>query len=279
MRAARLAIVCAAIGLVVGALTLTRGESHRGATFRDVAYAPPLATPSNLNFGVQVIGRPGPVLLMPVQYRGPGPGIVTITTAPSISGPNASDFTIPAGDDFCNGQTVTEGGGGCWIGVQYDARHAGLETATLNLGANPAASPIALYGFGVAQDTEATGPTGPKGATGPTGPTGPAGQRGRRGPDGIVAIVTCSPRKTSGFRCRQRLVEGTFFTIGRLPISAQIVRGRIVYATGVSSTIGGGRSKLVLARKRPLRRGDYTLVLRRHVGRRLVTTRQQITIS
>jgi hypothetical protein len=47
----------------------------------------------------------------------------------------------------------------------------------------------------------------------------------------------------------------------------------------VSFALGSGRSQLVLADKRPPPHGHYTLVLRRRSGRRLITTRQSMTIG
>jgi hypothetical protein len=112
---------------------------------------PAVSAPSNLDFGPQTTGHPGPVQLLEVKNSGGAPLVFSGAAQISPSG----EFAIPAGDDQCNGQTVPVGQS-CSIGVQFTAAHTGARSATLTLGAsnlpNPPAT-IALTGIGVAPGT------------------------------------------------------------------------------------------------------------------------------
>jgi streptogramin lyase len=141
----------------------------------------------------------------------------------------------------------------------------------------------------IAQNSGPTGPTGPSGptgaaptgATGDTGPTGATGATGATGPAGKVELVSCAmlTKKVKGkaqeqMKCTIKLVTGpvTFKTTGAS--AAVLSRGGLVYATG--SAIGSGRkTKLLLAARRRIREGRYTLTVTH--GR--THQRQKITID
>lgn len=138
----------------------------------------------------------------------------------------------------------------------------------------------------IAQNSGPTGPTGPSGPpgagpTGATGATGPTGATGATGPAGKVELVSCTTltKKVKGkaqeqMKCTIKLVTApvTFNTTGAS--AAVLSRGGLVYATG--SAIGSGRkTKLLLAARRRIREGRYTLTVTH--GR--THQRQTITID
>lgn len=130
---------------------------------------PEVQTATQLGFGSQVPGGVGGVNRLSVANSGQGP--LTFTSAATISGDDASDFSIPTGDDLCNGQTIAPGAS-CQIGVLFIPSEAGVRTATLTLGDNdssPLSATITLTGTGVA----ASAPTPPTTPTTPPGPTAP----------------------------------------------------------------------------------------------------------
>jgi Collagen triple helix repeat (20 copies) len=256
--------------------------SGAGATF--VFTAPVIGGPGGVAFGSQTIAQPGQVQWLPVTNVGQAP--LTFTTGASITGPNASEFAIPAGDDLCNGATVLPGWT-CWVGVQLTAAGSGARSATLTPGQSNANSrpTFALTGTGVASNsgpqgangaTGSQGGQGPAGAQGPAGsdggqgPQGPAGSQGAQGPQGPpgpagpagkVELVTCKTVK-SGNRlkqvCTTKVVTGTvkFTTTGAL--RASLTRRHVTYATGLALRTTHG-IRLLLTPRRRLRHGTYTL--------------------
>jgi hypothetical protein len=181
---------------------------------------------------------------------------VAITAPATISGPNASDFTIPAGADACQNQTLSPEAD-CFVGVRFTPGAVGARSATLTLGPGGASSALAavpLLGTGVAPNS------------------GPAGANGQ------VELVSCRPaggkkgkkshasaRKAT--RCTAKLVSGPVkFTTatgkaGRVTLRRQ---GQLV-ATGIAS--GADGRTLLLSADQQLRPGRYTLTLNRR-GRR-----------
>jgi hypothetical protein len=197
---------------------------------------PTLNTPTQLDFGDQTTGQPGAVSWLTVQNT--SAVSATFTSLAAISGGNAGDFTIPSGDDTCNGRTVTAGNS-CFIGVRFSAGASSGRSATLTLGASnasPKPATVPLLGTGVAANSGpagATGATGADGARGPsgaagadgakgaTGATGPAGPAGATGPNGQVALVSCKSvtirkhhQKHKVKKCATKTVSGpvTFTT-------------------------------------------------------------------
>jgi hypothetical protein len=221
-----------------------------------------------------------------------------LVRAAQISGTNASDFTIPSGDDAYKGQTLAVGAD-CFVGVRFTPGAAGPRSATLTLGAsnsNPTPAALSLLGTGVAPNSGppgATGATGPLGATGATGPlgatgaTGPSGATGATGPtgpagrDGEVELVTCrsvSARSSHGhatthgkaLRCTTKLVAGPVkFTTTGAVTRAVLSRAGVIEASGVAG--GGEVPTMLLSASRGLKAGRYTLTLSgRH--RRMIHT-------
>jgi hypothetical protein len=126
---------------------------------------------------------------------------------------------------------------------------------------------------------------------GPAGPAGPiihAGQSsltGSRGPTGTVTVLRCHTvskdehgRVVLHVLCTYQAVrEGALAVKGTSTARANLLRGAIVYATGTQVGNTNGRSQLILADKRPLRSGRYTLQLRAGHARHATTTTITIT--
>ncbi|MFL5823018.1 MAG: choice-of-anchor D domain-containing protein [Solirubrobacteraceae bacterium] len=269
-----------------------------------------VSSPTALDFGDQTIGERGPVSWLEVQNTGSAP--LHFVSPAQISGTNAADFTIPSGDDLCQGKTLAVGQI-CWVGVRFTPSAIGAESASLALGssnARPMPGAIGLSGAGVPANsgptgatgstgltgstgatattgpkgsTGATGPkgstghTGPKGATGPKGSTGHTGPRGPRGYRGQVEVIRCKTSKRHG---RSREVCSKAPLTGRVvlhsrPAVARLLRGRTVYAAGWTVPLRSSRSELIVAQLRRMPAGRYTLVVLH--GHR--TTRKTITIT
>ena len=250
-----------------------------------------VSLPGSVSFGSQTSAQPGPVLWLEAQNTGSAP--LNVSSPPQIGGADHADFTIPAGDDLCSSQRLSPEQI-CWIGIRFTASAARSEAATLNFPpSNAILTPgtVALTGIGLVPSSGGGGATGPAGATGqtgatgaggapgPRGVTGPRGPKGAVGPVGTVVVLDCfavhkkvNRRVQTSEECTQRLVKGTFFTTGTNPVQAHLTHGRTVYGVGVDFTVSSRRTQIVLGNKRPVRRGAYTLVLRRHRGKRWVTT-------
>jgi hypothetical protein len=80
-------------------------------------------------------------------------------------------------------------------------------------------------------------------------------------------------------KCTGKLVSGPVkFTASASSARATLARAGVVYATGTSASLGHGRSRLLLAERRPVGAGRYTLILARLHGTQWSTTSRQITI-
>ena len=227
------------------------------------------SSPPALTFGLQTVAQAGPVLWLPVLNSGPLD--LTFTGAASISGPNAGDFAIPAGDEQCDGVTL-DPGAECWIGVRFTASTAAAEGATLTLGAsntlNAAPATVALSGTGGAANS---GPVGPAGAPGAPGAQGPAGE---------IELVTCKSVKQK-VKGKEKTVQKCTTQLTSTPMSftattasASVTRAGHVYATG---SLRDGR--LVLRASRALRAGRYTLRLTTGTGASRHTTKRSLTVG
>ena len=156
--------------------------------------APGISGPPSLSFGSQTTGLPGPVSWLQLQSSGQDP--LTFTGEAQVTGADAADFTIPAGDEQCDGRTL-DAGEACWIGVQFTAVADGSQTATLRFGANNAVGTesISLTGTGVPANS---GPAGVTGTNGTNGTNGAQGSPGHRAP-GSTGIDrcqgSCGPRR------------------------------------------------------------------------------------
>jgi hypothetical protein len=190
--------------------------------------------------------------------------------------------------DGCSGQQLAPGAA-CQVTVGFIPIALGVKDASLFVLSNQRpVSIIGLSGTGVAPNGVSTG-------TGPTGPTGATGARGSAGSPGKVELITCKTttktvtKKVKGKKrkvkrkvqkCIGKLVSGTVrFTVTAASGRATISRGRVVYATGTSLPIGGGRSLLRLSEQRTLEQGRYTLTVRARHSRRWSTRRATITIG
>lgn len=110
-----------------------------------------ISSPSNIGFGALAENEPSPVSWLEVTNSGGAPLAFT-SPATIATGVHADDFTIPTGDDLCNGETLAPGQI-CWIGVQFTPSSTSTETGTLDFGdndADPQPGTIALSGQGVA---------------------------------------------------------------------------------------------------------------------------------
>jgi hypothetical protein len=182
-------------------------------------------------------------------------------------------------------------GSSCQIGVRFDPQTPGVSSASLTVLTNAPTPPpaVALSGTGgplPQGPTGSTGPTGPTGPMGRTGATGARGPTGPRGPAGKLALITCKTTiqkvrgRTRRFqKCKSRLVAGTvIFTTVSSSVPATISRRGVIFATGASLPTSGGGTVLVMANRRALHFGSYTLTLRTRRGRRSIVRRIPITI-
>ena len=179
--------------------------------------------------------------------------------------------------DGCSGRQLAPGAT-CRVTVGFIPIAAGVKDAALFVISNQGpVSIIGLSGTGVAPNSGSSGTTG---ATGPASPTGPTGSSGPAAAAGNLVLVTCRTiaetvggkkhkAKRRAQKCTGRRVRATVnVTVSVSSGRATISRGRVVYATGTSLTLGDGRWLLLLTEKRRLEPGRYTLTLRsRHNGR------------
>ncbi|HEX3735546.1 MAG TPA: choice-of-anchor D domain-containing protein [Solirubrobacterales bacterium] len=223
----------------------------------------PLHSPFALDFGAQTTSTASAISWLTVQNL--SSSLVAITAPATISGPNASDFTIPAGADDCQGRTLAAEAD-CFVGVRFTPGAVGLRSATLTVGQVAPYSvlvPVSLSGTGVAPNS---------------GPTGPAGASGT---NGQVELVSCSPvvRKKGkkghasakkALRCTTNLVSGPvkFTTTGKAAQATFSRRGQLV-ATGIAA--GPAGRTLLLNPGQQLPPGRYTLQLSHH-GQRTTQT-------
>ena len=182
---------------------------------------PRVSSPSAVDFGAQTTGQPGPVRWLQVQNSGSSP--LSFTGGAQITGTNAADFAIPAGDDTCNTQTLAIWQD-CWIGVRFTAGAAGPRTATLGFGSNNAGviapGTVALLGTGVAPNS---GPAGSNGANGTNGQQGPAGK------SGVVELVTC--RKVTSKVTKKVHGKRKRVTVTKQVCTAKLVSGPVTFKT------------------------------------------------
>jgi hypothetical protein len=102
---------------------------------------------------------------------------------------------------------------------------------------------------------------------------------------GRVELVTCTQttKRDKGHKhthttYKGRLASGTVNKTGGAVSRATVTRGGVVYATGSAVSLGNGRVQLVLADRRPLRKGTYTLSQRQRSGHRWVIRRSRIEL-
>jgi len=133
------------------AFTVTNGGSgYATATATVNVLGAAISSPSTVALGSQTVATTGPVAWTTVTNVGNAP--LQFSGPATIAGASAADFSIPSGDDLCDGVTVAADAT-CQIGVRFTPSVAATESATLSLGANDAVSspqPIALTGTGTA---------------------------------------------------------------------------------------------------------------------------------
>jgi hypothetical protein len=250
--------------------------------FRTYVVTPPAVSPVSLTFSAQPQSTVSP------------PQAVTITNTSNVplvvagfvfTGAHPDDFFL--GADNCRGPVAPTAS--CQATVRFTPQAQGARSGTLQIDSNQGTSPVTVSLSGTGGQlpqgpTGATGPPGAAGAPGPPGPQGPqglTGPTGPRGPAGKVELISCTTvLTTTRKRCTAREISGTVRLTGAPRVDrATLSRGRTTYATGVSVDMTRGRSQLVLANLRPLKRGSYTLTVRHRRGRRLMTGHWQIAIG
>jgi len=139
---------------------------------------------------------------------------------------------------------------------------------------------------GVTVIAQSSGPTGPQGPSAAPGPAGPVGPVGPVGPAGRIELVTCSTvtvtvkhHKVKRQNCKGRLVTGPVTFTTQAGDRASLARGRVLYASGEVTRIGGDRTALALVPSRALRPGRYTLTIRLRRAEGWINRRTQITMQ
>ncbi|MGA2014794.1 MAG: choice-of-anchor D domain-containing protein [Solirubrobacteraceae bacterium] len=264
-------------------------DAGNDLTFKTYVNLAPAATvaPGNLTFAAQPQSTVSPPQTVTITNTAAGS---SLTIAGFLfTGADPGDFMI--GSDDCRAALTT--GESCLATVRFAPEAPGSRTASLQVESDDPNSPatVALSGTGASLPQGplgVTGAPGPTGATGPAGPIGATGATGARGPAGAIELVNCKTttttvkgRKITHKQCTAKLVSGTvtFTTTRSETTQASLARGRTVYATGASVTLGAGRSELLLTAQRPLRAGGYTLTVRQRHHRWTTTTHQQLTIT
>jgi len=136
------------------------------------------------------------------------------------------------------------------------------------------------------------GATGKEGSPGKEGATGKEGLAGKEGPAGKVGLLTCLTVTTTVRRdghkhvvhsreCTAVSVSTTVKLTGTgAAARVTLERDGKVYATGTGVQDNHGRTtELLLADRRPMSAGAYTLVLRRRSNGRWISTQEPVTIG
>jgi hypothetical protein len=252
-----------------------------------IRYAVPTADASqtSLTFTTQPQATVSPEQTITVTNNGSADLVVSGAV---LGGTNPSDYLL---DNGC--QQPVAAATSCTIGVRFAPQGQGTSSATLTLLTNAPTAPgaIALAGTGGQLPQGSPGVRGETGPPGPSGPSGPSGPQGKQGPPGKIELITCREVtrtiKHLGHKvrvkrrvCHGRTVSGIVsFTVAGAADRATLSRGARIYARGASVSTAGGRSQLVLLLRRPLRRGQYVLTLRRHRHGQTITRRQTVTMS
>lgn len=243
---------------VVSAPALTSATS--GIAF---TYAAPTAdeSPAAMHFGVQAPGTAGLAQMLTVTNKGSAPLIVS---GVQLGGPDRDDFLV---GDRCRQPVAV--GASCQVGVRFHPSATGARSATLTLLTNAPSAPSAVTLSG--------------GVAGSSGKVElltcqqltklPAG---RARPD--AAYPVGAERAEVPDTCTGKLVRGALRFRAAGTTRAELVRARVVFATGAEAPTGHRGFELLLTDRRPLKRGGYTLILRRRRGRRLIGQRLPIIL-
>ena len=267
--------------------SLQNGSITTSVTATPSVTVTPLATPAavaqespgELSFAPQPLGTVSVPQAVTISDAGQGPLLVG---GVSFGGTDPGDFELSS---WTCGLPLAMSES-CQIGVSFSPHGQGSRSATLILSSN--SSQPASVGLSGTGEGLPAGATGPSGATGPAGPAGATGATGRAGAT-TVELVTCLTVTTRASKKRppfahRRVCTGTparaSFKLQGTGIAARVSvqRGHTVYATGTGIESSGGTDKLVLATRRALTPGSYTLELRRRLGGRWLTEREQISL-
>jgi hypothetical protein len=255
-----------------------------GAASVTISYAVPAAqtTSSSLSFATQPQSTVSSAQTVTVANQGGAPLVVTGVT---FAGTDPQDYLVTS--NGCLGPVAVNAS--CSIGVRFAPQEQGASSASLQIASNDPGSPltISLSGTGGSQPegstgaTGATGATGPAGATGATGATGPAGEPGSSGTFALLLCEQSKPSRSGSVTetCKERAVEGAVTAAGSRPGWARLERGAIAYASGVIVSTGTLRSEILLAHRRAIPIGRYTLLVRRRSGHRSVTIKETLKIT
>jgi Glycine rich protein len=210
-------------------------------------------SPRTIGFGSQAPGNAGPRKTVTVTNKGSAPLVVS---GALVTGSDPGDFLLT---NRC--QQPVPAGSSCQLDVRFDPQATGARIAKLTVLSNAPVAPKAVALSG----------------------TGNSALTGVKRRPAKVAVVDCSPihrgAAASTVTCSRTLVAGkVVFPRGGQATRATILRGRVVFAAGVSESRAHGGSLLVMAERRPLGRGTYTLLLRHRRGRRLVSRRVSMVI-
>ena len=256
-----------------------------------ISYDAPTASANapSLSFGTVAQGTLSAQQQVTLTNNGSAPLVVSgWSLGPGTSLSDPGDYLI---DDEC--QAAVGVGQSCSFGVRFAPQGSGASGAALSITSNAAGAPVTvqLSGTGGALPQGVGGPVGPAGqpgATGATGATGAAGAagakarpRGEQGQAGRIELVTCKPvtkivkgQPHTVQQCTTKLVSGTVkFTTTAGVVRATLSRAGTVYAAGTIAATARHSSELVLASRRPLRVGTYTLTVRSRQHGQLIVRR------
>ncbi len=114
----------------------------------------PIATlsPSPVPFGNQRVNTTGTAVTVTLTNSGTSTLMLTASNAVTITGTNASDFTIASGTTCTNNASVAANGGTCFINLTFKPGAVGARTATLTVtdNASPTTQSVTLNGTGIA---------------------------------------------------------------------------------------------------------------------------------
>ena len=245
----------------------------------------------SLSFGTVAQGTLSAQQQVTLTNNGSAPLVVSgWSLGPGTSLSDPGDYLI---DDEC--QAAVGVGQSCSFGVRFAPQGSGASGAALSIRSNAAGAPVTaqLSGAGgglpqgVGGPVGPVGPAGQPGATGAAGATGANGPKGEQGPAGRIEVVTCKPvtkivkgQPHTVQQCTTKLLSGTvkFTTTGRV-VRATLSRAGTVYAAGTIAATARHSSELVLAFRRPLRLGRYTLTVRSRQHGQLIVRRSSILIA
>ena len=131
-----------------GALTVTSSAGNQIVSLAGTGETATLAmgvTPTALGFSNQIVGQASGIYW--VYARNTGTETVTFTAAPTVTGTNATDFTVTA--DGCYNGAAVAANTSCPLYVSFKPKASGARSATLTLKDSAGTQTLALTGTGV----------------------------------------------------------------------------------------------------------------------------------